>query len=125
MALHPTLLLVGGSTELKRFISLFHEAGFSIVTAERIGEALATTKKMRIQGIVFIIPVYWEPITRFIEQVRTIKGYAEDQVPIFYLGKLIEGEDQRILQRYGVKTVTLGPVPDSELARYIINQIRF
>ena len=125
MSLHPTLLLVGGSTELKRFIPLFREVGFSIVTAERIGEALAKTKTVRVQGIVFIIPVYWEPITRFIETVRTQKGYAQDEVPIFYLGKLIEGEDQRILQGYGVKTVTLGPVPDSELARYITNQIKF
>lgn len=125
MALHPTLLLVGGQTELKRFIGLFREAGFSILTAERIAEALSVTKKIRVQGIIFIIPVYWEPITRFVEQVRQMKGYSDDEVPIFYLGKLIEGEDQKILQRYGVKTVTLGPVPESELVRYIISQIKF
>lgn len=125
MAFHPTLLLVGGQTELKRFIGLFREAGFSILTAERIAEALSTTKKIQVQGIIFIIPVYWEPITRFVEQVRQTKGYSDDEVPIFYLGKLIEGEDQKILQRYGVKTVTLGPVPESELARYIISQIKF
>lgn len=125
MALHPTLLLVGGQTELKRFIGLFREAGFSILTAERIAEALSVTKKIRVQGIIFIIPVYWEPITRFVEQVRQMKGYSDDEVPIFYLGKLIEGEDQKILQRYGVKTVTLGPVPESELARYITSQIKF
>lgn len=125
MAFHPTLLLVGGQTELKRFIGLFREAGFSILTAERIAEALSVTKKTHVQGIIFIIPVYWEPITRFVEQVRQMKGYSDDEVPIFYLGKLIEGEDQKILQRYGVKTVTLGPVPESELARYITSQIKF
>ena len=125
MTFHPTLLLIGGSTELKRFIALFQESGFFIVTAERLEKALAITQKMRVQGIVFVIPVYWEPITRFIERVRELKGYSDTDVPIFYLGKLIEGEDQRILQSYGVKSVTLGPVTDFELARYIIDQIRY
>lgn len=125
MAFHPTLLLIGGSTDLKRFIPLFSEAGFAMLTAERLEEALEIARRARVQGIIFVIPVYWEPITRFVEQVRELKGYSEMDVPMFYLGKLIEGEDQRILQRYGVHSVTLGPVPDSELARYITNQIRY
>ncbi|MBI4114384.1 MAG: hypothetical protein HY445_00905 [Candidatus Niyogibacteria bacterium] len=121
----PTLLIIGDSQNIKRFAPHFQSEGFKLLVVEKISEALFAAQQNRLHGIVFIVPVYWQPITHFVEEVRKLKGYAHFEVPIFYLGKLIEGEDQKILQKHGVKVLTLGPVPDSEIARYVSTQIQY
>jgi hypothetical protein len=46
-----------------------------------------------------------------------------EHVPIIYLGDFIEANDQLILKRQGVHTMTLGPVPETEAVRFIMKII--
>lgn len=116
-------MIIGDSTNIKTFAPIFIQGGVDVVAIESINAALEKAKETHPNAIVFIVPVYWTPITHFVENIRKEKGFDEMDVPIFYLGKLIEGEDQKILQRYGVKTLTLGPVPKNEVVRFILKEI--
>lgn len=116
-------MIVGDSGNIKIFAPLFLHGGVEVVSTESINAALEKAKEAHPRAIVFVVPVYWTAITHFVEEIRKLKGFDEMDVPIFYLGKLIEGEDQKILQRYGVKVLTLGPVPKDEVVRYILREI--
>ena len=115
------VLIVGASREVRPFQNLLQKEGLGVSVIENLNLAFEEAKKMHPQAILFILPVYWEPITDFVKKIKAEEGFSE--VPIIYLGSLIEGEDQIILQQHGVITLTLGPVPTEEIVRYIVNLI--
>lgn len=123
MSYKRKVLLIGNSNQLKPFISIIRGQGIEVATIESITEALEVAKKTHPNAIVFIVPVYWEPITHFVEEIRKVEGFSE--TPIIYMGSIIEGEDQRILQKYDVKVLTLGPVANEEVARFIAETIPY
>lgn len=124
MSYRLKVMIIGDSTNIKTFAPLFQMEGVEVVSTESINAALEKAKETRPKAIVFVVPVYWASITHFVEEIRKLKGFDEIDVPIFYLGSVIEGEDQKILQRYGVKVLTFGPVPKDEVVRYILNEIQ-
>ena len=79
------------------------------------------TKLLIPNAIVFLIPTYWESILQFIEQLKNEKSLSD--IPIIYIGQFIEGAEMAVLQKYRVKTMTMGPVPVEEMVRFVITQI--
>lgn len=117
------LLLVGDNARVKEFASVFAEGGATSETAGGNDAALAYLKiaDPLPDGIVFIVPVYWEAVGGFVEEVRKDERLAA--IPIIYLGDFIEANDQIALKRQGVHTLTLGPVPTPEAARYVLKVV--
>jgi hypothetical protein len=121
---HPkTLLLVGDNARAKEFAAAFAAAGTEPEIAENNPAALAYLKSTEIlpDGIVFIVPVYWESVGDFVKEVH--EDTRLTKVPIVYLGDFIEANDQLMLKRLGVFTLTLGPVPTEEAVRYVLKLI--
>ena len=116
-----TILLVSSKTHAERFLPYFEDAGITINLEETLGRAFKRAQEIRPDAIIFLLPEYWSDITVFVEKIKRVPGFRT--VPILYLGSLIESEDQTILHRHGVKTLTLGPVPDAEVVRFIIKEL--
>lgn len=121
MSLSKNLLLIGDSVKVKEFQRLLKQSGAVATIAPNIDRALALAEADRPDGIVFILPVYWESVSPFVEKVRQNQALAS--VPIIYLGEFIEASDQIVLKRQGVHTMTLGPVPEAEIVRFILKVI--
>lgn len=123
MALRKTLLLVGDRARVKEFAGEFAAAGTATETASDNHTALAYLQSAEIlpDAVVFIVPVYWESVGEFVKAMRATPALAA--VPIVYLGDFIEANDQLFLKRAGVHTLTLGPVPPSEVVRYVLRII--
>ena len=123
MAHRKKLLLVGDSIKLKEFASAFAAAGTAAELAETDDAALNYLKNEidLPDGIVFIVPVYWETIEGFMAQLRADQRLAG--LKVIYLGDFIEANDQIMLKRAGVYTLTLGPVPPEEAVRFILKLI--
>lgn len=119
MARKKKILIVGDTTDVLRFKPLLEEEGINVESVDKFPKAKALALKEHMDAIVFVLPRYWEDITVFIKELRAVQN-MEDTL-IFYLGSLIEGEDQVLLHKWGVKTLTLGPVPDPEVVRYIVH----
>lgn len=115
------ILLVGESSEISVFASLLRNEGLIVTTISQVRDALEVVKKIEPDAIVFVLPRYWDAITDFVDLLRADKKF-EDTV-VIYAGSLIEGEDQHILHQKGVKTVTLGPLPPTEVVRFIMDTI--
>jgi CheY-like chemotaxis protein len=115
------ILLVGDSNSRKPFLVLFKKAGITITEGENIPIAMEKALAIKPDGILFVTPRYWDDVTRFVDEIRTHPGF--EQLPIIYIGALIEGEDMRILQMRGVHTLTLGPVPHEEMVRYVVDKL--
>jgi hypothetical protein len=117
------VLLVGESTRIKQFATSFASAGVIADLVENDHAALAYLRNApeAPDGIVFIVPVYWESVGSFVDEIRKDARYA--RVPIVYLGDFIEANDQLFLKRQGVETLTLGPVPDAEAVRFALRVI--
>lgn len=117
------ILLIGDPHLLEKFISLLKKNGIAVTqapTPKQVME-LILIEEIEPDAIAFILPRYWYDITLFVDDLRKKSQFAE--TPILYVGSLIEGEDQRILQQKGVKTLTLGPLPPEEIVRYITNTL--
>lgn len=123
MSSHKRLLLVGDNLKVKEFAAGLGAAGAEVVLVPEINQALAWVKSIKIppDGVVFILPVYWESVADFVAAVRNEPRLA--RLPLIYLGDFIEASDQIILKRAGVHTLTLGPVPTSEAVRYILQTV--
>lgn len=123
MSSRPTLLLVGTDPRVDDFARAFMAAGFRTDIAANDHAALAyLASSAKPAGIVFIVPVYWESIRTFMEKLRA--DAASATLPVFYLGDVIEANDQLFLKEAGVYTLTLGPVAPEEAVRYVVNTIR-
>ena len=118
MARQKTVLLVGDSVMQDRFVPWFTRDGVAVTSVEKFADTLAIAKKVRPRAIVFVAPRYWEDVPSFVTAARKIDHLS--YVPIFYLGALVEGQDQVVLRQHGVKTITLGPVPDPEIVRFVV-----
>jgi len=115
------ILAVGKGADLSEFIVAFKKAGIEVTKEENIKTALIVAKEVKPDAILFVLPQYWTEITGFVEKIREIKGF--ERTPIIYVGSMIEGNDQQILKERGVHTLTMGPVPVKEMARYVIEQM--
>jgi hypothetical protein len=116
-----TALLIGGSVIVREYADQLTHAGLRVETREDFNKVLTDMASIHPDIIGIILPNYFETVTRFVENLRNMSAY--NTVPIVYVGGMIEGADDAILRRYGVKTLTLGPVQTSEIARFIVRQL--
>lgn len=116
-----TALLIGSSVTIREYADQLSHAGIHVETREDFNRALTDIGTIRPDAIGIILPNYFETVTRFVETLRNMSAF--NAVPIIYVGGMIEGADDSILRQYGVKTLTLGPVQTSEIARFIIRQM--
>lgn len=119
MASGKKLLLISKKSDAKDFLHVLHEKGLEVTVMEDFKQAEEWALAERPGVIVFLVPVYWESIIDFVTKIKENDDTKNAQ--ILYIGKLIEGADLTILQKYDVKTMALGPVPKQEMARYISN----
>lgn len=120
MAKRQTLLLVGDNPRQREFAAAFAAAGTASESAPDNAAALSYLKSAKTlpAGVVFVVPVYWESVGDFVTALRSDPRL--EKLPIIYLGDFIEANDQLMLKRQGVYTLTLGPVPTEEAVRYIL-----
>lgn len=116
-----SILLIGEGPMLKEFSFALQNNGVAVTTAGSNKKALETLQKFRFEAIVFVVPVYWESVGELVQSVRKMPGL--ETIPIIYLGNFIESSDTIILQRQGVKTLTLGPVPTQEAVRFLLDSL--
>lgn len=112
------LLLIGDNIKVKEFASVLQSSA-NVALASDVKTGLAIAREIVPDGIVFIVPVYWENILPFLEEIK--KDDLLKNKPIVYVGDFIEASDQTILKGKGVHTITLGPVPIQEIGRYILS----
>jgi two-component SAPR family response regulator len=111
------LLLVSKLSDAKTFLPYFPGLGIEVERFEKFDEALEKAKEWQPQLIIFLLPIYWESIIDFVEEVHNDPNLSNTKM--LYLGKLVEGADLASLQRYKVKTMPIGPVPTEEIVRFI------
>lgn len=118
-----SLLVVGDNLKAREFVGALAATGVLPETAPDEHVALRFLQEAAVlpDGIVFIVPVYWEAVGGFVEKMR--KDPRLKEVPIIYLGDFIESNDQLFLKRQGVHTLTLGPVPMAEAVRFVLRSI--
>ena len=116
------IVLVGDAHTLDPFLGPLADAGVLVTQVERVNKVMETVEQTQPDAIVFILPRYWDDITLFVDALRSKKEFVE--IPILYVGSLIEGEDQRILRMKGVHTLTLGPLMPAEVVRYILDKLK-
>jgi len=116
------IIIVGDSQLLSEFRPLFVYYGIGVTEVLKMNLTLETVKKEQPDAVVFLLPRYWDDVTRFVQELRQDKAF--ETTPILYIGSLIEGEDQRILHQMGVQTLTLGPLPPQEVVRYIADMLK-
>ena len=114
------LLIVSKLVDAKNFIPIFQSQGAEVAQTEDFKEALEIAQEWKPGVIVFLVPVYWESILDFVKEVRATEGM--ENAGLIYIGKLIEGAELRLLQNMNVKTMALGPVPEEEMARFIMGE---
>jgi hypothetical protein len=112
------LLLIGDNMKVKEFASVLQSSA-NIAIDNDVKTGLIMAREIIPDGIIFIVPVYWENILPFLEEIK--KDDLLKLKPIIYVGDFIEASDQTILKGKGVHTITLGPVPAQEIARYILS----
>ena len=105
-----------------QFIPLLGHYDMNATLVSEVDQAMAAMEKEHPAAIVFMLPRYWDDVTRFVQELRKKEDFAE--IPVLYVGSLIEGEDQRVLLQHGVKTLTLGPLPPEEVVRYIHDMLK-
>ena len=105
-----------------QFVPLLEHYNVHATKVAEVHLALAAAEKEHPDAIVFMLPRYWNDVTQFVQDLRKIQEFED--IPVLYVGSLIEGEDQRVLHQYGVKTLTLGPLPPEEVARYIHDMLK-
>ncbi|MBI2023425.1 hypothetical protein HYT01_02590 [Candidatus Giovannonibacteria bacterium] len=115
MPLQKNILVIGTHRDIGEFDSILRKEGFKVDVTESFEEAFKIAKETSPEAIIFMLPVYWQSITDFVKKAGTSLPKTE----FIYIGSLIEGGDQAVLQQFGVKTFTLGPVPKEEIVRYI------
>ncbi len=116
------ILLVGDSLKVREFQNELLREGIGVTLIPDPKQALTfLADKERPDGIVFIIPVYWESVSEFVKKIKEDQRLAT--VPLIYLGDFIESNDQVILKAQGVHTLTLGPVPTQEAVRFILSKL--
>lgn len=108
-------MLIGNYHELAAIADLLRKESFLVDIVERFDEALIAARKNPPKAVIFVLPTYWQSVTDFVEKIGKELPHTE----FIYVGSLVEGADQAVLQAHNVKTFTLGPVPKEELARFI------
>ncbi|MDO8523420.1 MAG: hypothetical protein Q7S12_04040 [bacterium] len=116
MSLQKRVILIGNYHELSAIAVLLQKESFLVEIIERFDVALLAAKKPPApKAIIFVLPTYWQDITGFVKAI----GSSLPGTKFIYVGSLVEGADQAVLQAHNVLTFTLGPVPKEELARFI------
>mgnify|MGYP001560055870 CR=1 FL=1 len=122
MPFRKHIMLVGESHTLDPFLAALAASDVIVTQVERVSKVLETAEQVKPDAIVFVLPRYWDDITRFVDMLRQKKDFVD--TPILYVGSLIEGEDQRVLHSKGVHTLTLGPLMPQEVVRYILDKLK-
>jgi DNA-binding response OmpR family regulator len=117
-----SVILAGDPHQLEAFSTHLARSGIEVLSVEKVSRVMEEVIKSHPDAIVFILPRYWDDITIFVDAIRAKKEFAE--TPILYVGSLIEGEDQRVLNMKGVHTLTLGPLMPQEVVRYIVDMLK-
>lgn len=115
------ILAVGKGTDLRGFVEAFENAGIDVVAKDNFRTALSVAQEVNPDAVLFVLPRYWSKITEFVEEFRKIEEF--EKTPIVYVGSMIQGVDQQILKEKGVHTLTMGPVPVKEMARYVMEEL--
>ena len=115
------ILVFGNTSNVLPLAPYFKEKNIETVVVNKFNLADEAIKGEIFDGIVFLLPQYWQDVSKFIIVARKTPGY--ELIPILYIGSLIEGGEQGILHQQGVKTLTLGPVPEAEVVRYIAKEL--
>lgn len=115
------MLLVSKRVDAKPFLPIFEKQGIEVFQTESFKEAEEVALSWKPGAIVFLVPVYWESILDFVKKIRQEPDM--EKTGILYIGKLIEGAELTLLQKYDVKTMALGPVPIEEMARFIYEML--
>jgi DNA-binding response OmpR family regulator len=115
------MLLVAKRVDAKPFMPIFEQQGIEVFQTESFQEAEQVALAWKPGAIVFLVPVYWESILDFVKKIRADEEMKK--TGILYIGKLIEGAELTLLQKYDVKTMALGPVPIEEMARFIYEML--
>ena len=121
MTQNRSILIVGNPYKVTEYAELLSQEGVLVTIEENFNKALLIAKEMMPGAIVTILPVYMNNVTDFVDKIREIDGLTE--TPIVHIGNIIESADQEILQRHGVKTLALGPVPIHEMVRFILKAL--
>ena len=115
------ILVYGDDHKAREVQSSLANAGAETELVSGIEKTLSELERTQPDALVFVLQVYWEGALDLVKQIRKLPGL--ERMPIFYLGDFIESHNQIYLQEKGVKTLTLGPVPAEESARYIIKLV--
>ncbi len=121
MTQNKSVLIVGNPFKVTEYAELLGQEGVAVTIEENFNKALEIAKKMMPGAIVTILPVYMNNVTDFVDKIREVEGLEETS--IIHIGNIIESADQEILQRHGVKTLALGPVPLHEMVRFILKAL--
>jgi len=115
------VLFIGSHSDVYPFERYFQKRSVDFTRVDNLNSANKYMEKNMPDAVIFILPNYWEDVTTFLKTIRGMKGGGD--VQLIYIGDVIEGSEHTILQEQGVDTLTLGPVPHDELARYIAKSI--
>ncbi len=117
------LIVSESSSDAFAFEEILRKKGLSVTRIkDNINDAIEQSHKIKPGLIIFITPVLWTTVRDFLEKMRPIEEFKA--TPIVYLTSVIDGVDQVFLHRYGVYTFTFGPVPNEEIARYLMKLVR-
>jgi len=116
-----TILILGNASRAREYADLLRAGGARVVASESVENGLSEILAVRPDAVAIILPQYFSSATALVEAVRRHEDI--NKTPIVYVGGMIEGADMSILQRYGVKTMTLGPVTPSEIVRFILKMV--
>jgi len=115
------ILAVGKGRDVYDLAAVLGQMGAVVTKTERFSEARTLLKQIGQDAVLIVLPVSFEEVVGFVKGVRADPELAE--LPIIYLSGVVEGYDKLELKKYNVHTFSLGPIPVTEMARYIIEQV--
>jgi len=118
MVSQEKILIVGNPIGARTLKNVLEREGLLVSVVENYDEAFEQAKIDMPRVILFYVPRYWERVEDFVTEAHKVSDLENTEM--VYIGDRIEGEEMQILQTYGVKTLTLGPVPPEEMAQFIV-----
>lgn len=119
MSYGKRILIYGDDHRAREMQGHLAQVGAQTEIVFGVEKTLSELERVMPDALVFVVQVYQENILDLVKKVHEIPGL--EQMPILYMGDFIESKNQLYLQAIGVKTLTLGPVPAEEGARYILS----
>jgi len=117
-----TVLLVGSKTDTLELVGLLAREGITVIPVHEPREAFEEAQRVKPTAIAIIIPQYYVSVMFFIRDIRATPEFKN--IPIYYMGELIEGGDLKTLKAMDVRVISIGPVPFSEVIRQMVDELR-